>query len=50
MIRWIKRLFCKHDYQLLKKVSKFQNLRGDRIYIICTKCGHEQGSYFSEHF
>ncbi|MNR93665.1 hypothetical protein D3C72_247230 [compost metagenome] len=50
MINWIKRLFCKHDYQeFIYTKSKFQNLRGDRIYIVCTKCGHEKGSYFREY-
>lgn len=48
-MKWIKRFFCKHDYQPFVKKSKFQNLRGQRVYYICTKCGHEKGSVFHEH-
>lgn len=48
MIKWIKRLFCKHDYQSFTKDSKFQHLQGVRVYIICTKCGHEKDSYFQK--
>lgn len=39
---WLSRLFCKHEYMPFTKYSKFQNIRGDRIYFVCNKCGNEK--------
>lgn len=47
--KWIKPLFCKHEYEEFLKQEPFFNLSGDRIYIICEKCGKEKGSYFRKH-
>ncbi|AZS15344.1 hypothetical protein EI981_13315 [Paenibacillus lutimineralis] len=49
MKHWFKRLFCKHDYKPFTKNSKFHHIQGERVYIICTKCGHEKGSIFYEY-
>ena len=35
----IKRLFCKHNYEIVRKVEKFSSLRGEQLYKRCTKCG-----------
>jgi len=42
----LRRLFCRHKFIEAKKVGFFQVLSGDRIYIVCEKCGKEKGSYF----
>ena len=54
MFAWIKNLFkqstCKHEWWDCTKPhpSGYQCLSGERIYIVCKKCGKVQGSYFSE--
>lgn len=47
----IKQLFCKHIYgeYLRKETYPFKTISGDRIYIMCEKCGHIKGSYFRRH-
>lgn len=37
---------CEHEYAEFRKVSKYENLNGYRIYIRCEKCGHIKDSYF----
>lgn len=49
MFKWIKQLLCKHDPKEYTKREPFFNLSGDRIYLVCTKCGKEMGSYFKRH-
>lgn len=39
MIRLIKRLFCKHKWEVVRKVEKFSSLAGEQLYRRCEKCG-----------
>jgi hypothetical protein len=39
MIMKIRQMFCKHDYELCRKVQPFHNLSGEQLYKRCTKCG-----------
>ena len=34
----IKQLFCKHDYEVVRKVSTFHSLNGEQLYQRCKKC------------
>jgi hypothetical protein len=49
MFKRVKQLFCKHDPKEYTKPGLFYNLSGDRIFLVCTKCGKEMGSYFKRH-
>lgn len=42
----LKRLFCKHDYEYVRKIEKYCNLNGDMIYKRCEKCGKLKGGKF----
>lgn len=35
----INQLFCRHDYEICKKVQKFHCLGGEQLYKRCKKCG-----------
>lgn len=39
MFKKIRQLFCKHDYEICTKVSKFHCLSGEQLYKRCKKCG-----------
>ena len=39
MLTKIRQMFCKHDYELCRKVQPFHNLSGEQLYKRCTKCG-----------
>jgi len=41
-----KQFFCKHRFVKARKKSLFQHIGGERIYIICEKCGKIDRSYF----
>lgn len=46
----IQKRFCRHyEWEYMKKVEKFQCLSGERIYVVCSICGKELGSYFERH-
>ena len=47
----LKKSFCKHEYQEMKKVdtSKYMCISGEEIYIVCKKCGKVKDSYFREY-
>lgn len=50
MIEKIKQLFCKHKYVEMVEVPKgFQCISGERIFIVCEKCGKIKDSYFREY-
>jgi hypothetical protein len=50
MITKIKQLFCKHKYVEMREISKtYQCISGERIYIVCEKCGKIKDSYFREY-
>ncbi len=39
--KWIKRLFCRHEWQVCRKVNLhgFSCISGEQLYKRCTKCG-----------
>lgn len=39
MLKVIKRVFCKHDYELVEKVGAFSCISGTQTYKRCKKCG-----------
>ena len=41
MLKFIKRMFCRHEWQTCRKVSDspFVCLSGEQLYRRCTKCG-----------
>ena len=45
---FIKRLFCKHEYQYYGDNNSML-LSGERRYYICKKCGKYNGSIFLEY-
>ena len=46
---FIKRLFCKHEYQYYADTGFIMLLNGERRYYICKKCGKYNGSIFLEY-
>jgi hypothetical protein len=46
---WIKQLFCKHKFVQATKISQFQCISGETVYIVCEHCGKIKGSYFREY-
>ena len=46
----LKRLFCKHDNELVKEKNKYESLAGDMLYLRCKKCGKikKYGYYTTE--
>lgn len=46
MIRIIKQLFCKHEYEWCRKIEPFYNLSGERVYYVCKKCGKVKDERF----
>jgi RNase P subunit RPR2 len=52
MIEFLKRLFCKHQYIAMKKVSIFCSLNGETVIIACERCGKikEEIFYTNEEF
>lgn len=45
---FVKRLFCKHEFQYYADASSML-LSGERRYYICKKCGKYNGSIFLEY-
>ena len=39
MLRKIRQLFCRHEYEVCVKESKFHCLSGEQLYKRCSKCG-----------
>lgn len=39
MIQVLKRLFCRHKWEIVRRIDKFQSLRGELLYRRCEKCG-----------
>lgn len=35
----LKRLFCRHKWEVVSRIDKFQSLRGEQLYRRCEKCG-----------
>jgi len=43
-------LFCKHKYvEMVEIGTRFQCINGERVFIICEKCGKVKDSYFREY-
>lgn len=38
-MKWIKRLFCHHEWEICRKNEPFQCISGEWLYKCCTKCG-----------
>ena len=38
-MKFIKQLFCRHDWEIVKKVSKLYCIGGEQLYKRCKKCG-----------
>lgn len=49
MIKWIKELFCKHEWVDRMVISEFATISGDIFEIVCSKCGKVKGSYFKSY-
>lgn len=50
MLDKIKQLLCRHkETQQMKENTPFHNLRGERIYTVCKKCGKVLDSIFYEY-
>lgn len=49
MIKRIKRLFCKHDYEIVRKSQMFASLRGEQLYKRCKKCGKVKPYIYREY-
>lgn len=45
----IKQFFCRHEYGEYIKNNKFHSISGERVYIVCNKCGKIKGSYYKEY-
>lgn len=39
MLKWLRRLVCRHHWELCRKVGGYSSLRGEQLYRRCTKCG-----------
>jgi hypothetical protein len=37
-VKFLKQLFCKHDWEIVKKASMFYSLNGEQLYKRCRKC------------
>ena len=35
----IKKLFCRHDWEICRKVERFAFISGEQLYRRCKKCG-----------
>lgn len=49
MIKWLKTVFCKHEWEDRLIVAEFAIVSGDRFNIVCNKCGKVKGSYFRKY-
>lgn len=45
----LKRIFCKHDDEIVREVKQYYCLRGDQTYLRCKKCGRIKEWIFMEH-
>lgn len=40
MLNWLRRIFCRHSWQICRKVSGgFAIISGEQLYKRCSKCG-----------
>lgn len=51
MLKWIKRLFCRHEWKVCRKVNLhgFSCISGEQLYKRCTKCGKVKKHIFVEY-
>lgn len=49
MIKFIKQLFCKHEYVDKLKVEMFYNINGETVVTICEKCEKVKETKFYTH-
>lgn len=48
MFRWIKHFFCKHEWEICRKIEPFASLRGEQLYRVCRKCGKIEPHIYRE--
>lgn len=46
MKKFIKQLFCKHNFSWCRKVEPFYCISGERHYLVCDKCGKIKDTRF----
>ena len=44
----IRQIFCKHDYEICRKVEEFHSLNGEQLYKVCKKCGKVEKYIYRE--
>ena len=49
MFKFLKKLFCKHDWEICTKDAMFHSLRGEQLYRRCKKCGKVEEWIFREY-
>lgn len=37
-MNWLKRLFCRHEWEICRKVGPFACISGEQLYKRCPKC------------
>lgn len=45
----LKRLFCRHKWEICRKKEPFCRISGEQLYVLCTKCGKEKEWIFREY-
>lgn len=48
-MNFFKRLFCKHDWEIVREKSMFFSLYGEQLYLRCKKCGKVVEYIFREY-
>ena len=38
-MKWLKHLFCRHEWEICRKRDVFVSLSGEMLYKRCKKCG-----------
>lgn len=46
MINWLRRLFCRHEWEICRKVEPFCCISGEQLYKRCPKCGKVEKWHF----
>lgn len=49
MVTWIKRLFCRHKWEICRKCGPFACISGEQLYKVCAKCGKVEKWIFREY-
>lgn len=49
MMRFIKRLFCRHEWEICRKVGGYCCISGEQLYMRCKKCGKVEKYIYREY-